>query len=278
MDQYNDLTRGGWPLPIRPCTSTTSIVSSWHSEIDVAFKETVLPAGRATVVVVTDNAGAAIGGWAVIHGPASQPRTVCVPAKSRAVGVELAPGTVRDLGDGRVSAVADQPTPLDRVFQPTEVDALRMAIWNAESSAAARDATVDFVARRFDSRSSPDRAFVLAAESMLTAGAGVASVAATLDVDRRLLAVLFRRQIGLGLKRYARVRRFERAVNAMRQRSAPSLAIIAIDCGYADQAHMTRDFASFAGFSPGTLHRTVGPTPMHVLHDETFKTAAAVPR
>jgi hypothetical protein len=88
----------------------------------------------------------------------------------------------------------------------------------------------------------------------------------------------FRREIGFGLKRYARLARFERALRAVRAEDAPSLSLIAAQFGFADQPHLTREFRSFAGYAPGRLHRVTGPTPWHVVHDETFKTGSPDPR
>jgi AraC-like DNA-binding protein len=107
----------------------------------------------------------------------------------------------------------------------------------------------------------------------LRQGHSVATVAARLAVDRRTLGTLLRREVGFGLKRYARLARFEQALRAVRAEDAPSLGLVAAQLAFADQPHLTREFRYFAGFAPGCLHRVPGPTPWHVLNDETFKTA-----
>jgi transcriptional regulator GlxA family with amidase domain len=48
----------------------------------------------------------------------------------------------------------------------------------------------------------------------------------------------------------ARVLRFERATGMLRSTFRPPLAVVAAECGYADQAHMTREWVEFAGNSP----------------------------
>jgi transcriptional regulator GlxA family with amidase domain len=106
----------------------------------------------------------------------------------------------------------------------------------------------------------------------LQAGTDVGAVAAGFGVDRRVLAAVFRREVGFGPKRYARLARFERALRELRAPCAPPLATVAARHGYADQAHLTREFGDLAGLPPGRLHRMPGPTALHVLHDETFKT------
>jgi AraC-like DNA-binding protein len=55
---------------------------------------------------------------------------------------------------------------------------------------------------------------------------------------------------GVTPKRLASVLRFERAVRLARSRTSRSWSQIAAECGYADHAHLTREFQRFAGESP----------------------------
>jgi AraC-like DNA-binding protein len=93
-----------------------------------------------------------------------------------------------------------------------------------------------------------------------TAGAaGVAELAAGTGWSRRHLLNRFRAQVGLSPKTAARVVRFERAsrmlvpVLADGGPGAPverSIAMVAAHCGYADHAHLTREFRALAGVTP----------------------------
>jgi AraC-like DNA-binding protein len=73
---------------------------------------------------------------------------------------------------------------------------------------------------------------------------------------RRLIA-RFRDQIGLTPKAAARVIRFDCATAELRDPTGRSLAEIAYECGYADQAHLTREFREFAGLSPRRFRAAV---------------------
>ncbi len=66
---------------------------------------------------------------------------------------------------------------------------------------------------------------------------------------RRFIA-LFRRAAGLSPKTYCRVLRFRRAVERTFAARDASLADIALDVGYSDQPHFTREFRAIAGISP----------------------------
>jgi AraC-like DNA-binding protein len=76
----------------------------------------------------------------------------------------------------------------------------------------------------------------------------VASIAREVGWSRKHLARRFADEVGLGPKSVSRIVRFNRAIAA--SRSGSGWAGIAADCGYADQAHMVREFRELAGNSP----------------------------
>jgi len=84
----------------------------------------------------------------------------------------------------------------------------------------------------------------------LDRGTSVASLAATVGVVPRTLQRYFRNRTGLAPKRYAAVRRFSGALRQVAL-GRKSLAEIASETGYSDQAHLTTDLGRHAGVSPG---------------------------
>lgn len=90
-----------------------------------------------------------------------------------------------------------------------------------------------------------------------TAGGGrlpVAEVARRIGWSPRHLEQRFRAETGLGPKEAARVVRFDRARRALASRvaagRAPDLAALAVAGGFADQAHLTREWRAFSGLPP----------------------------
>ena len=79
---------------------------------------------------------------------------------------------------------------------------------------------------------------------------GIGDVAAEVGWSRRHFSERFRAEIGLSPKEAARVLRFERARNLLALPTRPGLAAVAVECGYADQAHFTREFGEIVGLSP----------------------------
>lgn len=63
------------------------------------------------------------------------------------------------------------------------------------------------------------------------------------------MADRFRAELGVTPKTAARIFRFGRACGLLSYVRQP-LADITAACGYADQAHMTRDWSAFTGTSP----------------------------
>jgi len=74
-------------------------------------------------------------------------------------------------------------------------------------------------------------------------------IAGRLGTTVRQIERAFRRDVGLSPKRWARIVRFQSAWTAGFEADAPPLAELAQRLGYADQAHLSREFLEFAGVS-----------------------------
>jgi AraC-like DNA-binding protein len=78
----------------------------------------------------------------------------------------------------------------------------------------------------------------------------IGGIARALALSPRQLERIFRRDVGLSPKLYARLLRFRRMVGAL-DRGDPRWADLAARAGYSDQAHLVREFRAFAGVTPG---------------------------
>jgi AraC-like DNA-binding protein len=83
----------------------------------------------------------------------------------------------------------------------------------------------------------------------------VGALATEIGWSRRHLAAQFRAEYGLRPKEVAGIARFQRARAELGQTPAPALADVAASCGYADQAHLTREWRRFAGCTPTEWRR-----------------------
>jgi transcriptional regulator GlxA family with amidase domain len=67
--------------------------------------------------------------------------------------------------------------------------------------------------------------------------------------------------VGMGPKLVQRIVRVQRALHHLRGRAGRiSLSGLAVDCGFADQAHMTREVAHFTGLTPSRLRSLAHPS------------------
>lgn len=77
-------------------------------------------------------------------------------------------------------------------------------------------------------------------------------------LSRKQYERVFREQVGMNPKEYARVVRFQKAM-WMQQFGSRDYAYIAHHCGYSDQSHLIRDFKAMSGHTPKSLLEHCAP-------------------
>jgi AraC-like DNA-binding protein len=126
----------------------------------------------------------------------------------------------------------------------------------AESDEERVSALTAVFASRRQSWSTPDRLVIEAVRlaDLHQTGTTVRQLCADLDMGERHLRRRFMAAVGYGPKRFLRVVRFQRLLSLLRrQRTDRDWAGLALDVGYADQAHMINEVDALAGVSPGKL-------------------------
>ena len=104
------------------------------------------------------------------------------------------------------------------------------------------------------------QAAIAGMESGALASLDAAADAAGITV--RTLDRRFERATGLTAAMYLRLVRFHRARDAIKA-GAERLSDVAAEAGYADQAHMTRDFRRFAGETPKLVRQPAAFDPLY---------------
>lgn len=88
----------------------------------------------------------------------------------------------------------------------------------------------------------------------------------TLFVTERTLERKFKQTVGISPKRFIEIVRLNASAKRMqRMNEMQSLAGVAYDSGYFDQAHFTKDFRKFTGFTPQQYHEQVHPLALNFL-------------
>lgn len=108
--------------------------------------------------------------------------------------------------------------------------------------------------RRLDGRES-SRVVAWALERVERSGGRVriGELCRYLGYSRKHLNALFDEHVGLAPKLYAELVRFDRLVKQRRRRPKASWAELALDTGFADQAHLVREVRRFSGVTPSEL-------------------------
>jgi AraC-like DNA-binding protein len=112
------------------------------------------------------------------------------------------------------------------------------------------DLVEDFVADR--ALHSPSREIEFAWRRLARSKGGVriASLAKDIGWSRKHLVSRFRSELGLAPKPIARLMRFHEACRLAQAEGVSGWAAIAAESGYADQAHLAREFSELAGETP----------------------------
>lgn len=152
-----------------------------------------------------------------------------------------------------LSELTDRMVPLDDILGP-EGHALRETLGNEPDWDRRFDLVETFISHRLAATPASRPQVAWAVERVLESGgqARIGAIASELDWSRKHLAERFRDATGLPPKTLARMARFNRALELSR-RGDGNWAGIAADCGYADQAHLAREFRDFAGTTPSAL-------------------------
>lgn len=132
---------------------------------------------------------------------------------------------------------------------------LRDRISALNNWSARLDIVEEFVRQRIRSSDAVTSPILRAYETIVRRGGNirVAEIAASLDWSRKHLNERFRELVGVGPKTVSRMIRFNNAVGIARSGTRHSWADVAYAAGYADQAHLTREFVEFSGSTPGRL-------------------------
>jgi AraC-like DNA-binding protein len=100
------------------------------------------------------------------------------------------------------------------------------------------------------------------ATRQLADGAAVGALQRASGLAAATFIARYRAACGLAPKRHAALMRFQALLHAAPSRDA--WAALAAEAGYADQAHMTRQFAQLAGMTPGHYRRHATAFATHV--------------
>jgi AraC-like DNA-binding protein len=220
--------------------------------------ETVLPDGRMEMVFhradtfhAERNGALAPQPRSLLVGQITEPLRLQPGARVRTLGVRFRPAGAHAFLGARVHELTR------RTARPFEVwggegAQLEEAVHAAASDSSAAEAAQRWLCRRLAAAPSKDRLVEAAVEEILRSGGQVRveALGAASGLSRRQLQRRFRAAVGLGPKALARLVRLQAALQAAAEERRPPWVSLALECGFADQAHLAREFRQLAGTSP----------------------------
>lgn len=188
-----------------------------------------------------------------VAGPDTRPIIETLPTGARIVGMRFLPGAAPAWLGVSASEIVNGRLPLENFWGR---DARRLAeqLCEAENPMeASRRMLSALLARRpTGTLMDPTAPAILNALSRNDgATARLPALAAHLGFAERTLRRRCESAFGYGPKTLDRILRFQRFLRLLRRTSEPRLAELAAACGFADQAHLTREVGRLGGLTPG---------------------------
>lgn len=258
--------------PLRPFVKILWVMDETQEARSIkADREHVLPTGDMHLVFrlsdrplrLFDNVADAYGrtlGHAIVGGVRTTfyVREISEPAFS--VGAQLNPGAAGVLFGMPADELAERHTRLDDLWGSSAALA-REQLLDARGSEQQLDMLESVLASRLPKVKGIHPAVAQALEQFTTTDS-VRDVVSQSGYSHRRFIALFGREVGLTPKLYCRVRRFRRALERAAADPSVSLVDLALEAGYADQSHLSREFKEFSGVTPGE-YREISPSFAH---------------
>lgn len=224
-------------------------------------REHVLPTGMMHLVFrLTDSPLRILGaandrrpqriGGAMVGGARSRFYVRESAAPSCSVGAVLRPGAAMLLFGVSADELAERHTPLEELWGAS-AGGMRERLLETGSAEKRLAVLEAMLAARLPRGRSLHPAIAAVLDEMDSLPSIEAAVQRS-GISHRSFIAHFRRIVGVGPKTYRRVLRFQRALQFLRQGKPFSLASLATEAGYSDQAHFNREFLEFAGVTPKT--------------------------
>jgi AraC-like DNA-binding protein len=230
-------------------------------------KERVFPDGRAELIVMLDEPHrdgdtdqVAAFPPVCINGLRTRPSVVVAPAgRCRVVGIRFDPaGACLFLG-ASMKQIVDLTIDLRDALGPAAMElgercadaANAFASDRGQSALAVLRVAIEWTMNQTYRNGDGDREIGWMVDAIRQARGNITVEALAFHVGtpRTRLTRRFRDRVGLSPKRFARIIRFHDALSHLGR--AGGIATTAAELAYYDQAHMYRDFAEFAGMTPG---------------------------
>jgi len=233
-----------------PADLRATVACTWTARVgtrDVTL-DPVIADACSDIVVVGDDAPH-------IAGPATRTHDVALAPGSVVTGIRFLPGAARAAFGCSAAELLDAHVDLRDVCGH-QAASLERALRAARSASFAREALITWARERLRRAAFRDASVLRAARELVAhPSLTISELGDSLGWSARHLHREFTATCGYGPKHLQRILRMQRVVRRARRDGGrvTSLSTLALDAGYADQAHMTREFRDITGFTPREL-------------------------
>jgi AraC-like DNA-binding protein len=242
-----------------PCSPALApfVASLWVHRAQLAHRfERVLPSGRMQLLVnlhedelrdyTLDGRAANRSRGAGLQGPRTAPVVVDTIEQHEICGVNFTPAGAWPFLGVPASEVTERVIDLSE-FWGRDGSVLRQRILEARDPAAQLDVLETALLEHARYSNARDREVEIAC-ALVAEGVRIRTVGDQIGLTPRQLIARFRSRIGMSPKLFARIARFQRVIHAI-DGEIPWIEL-AGRYGFADQAHLIREFRVFAGTTP----------------------------
>jgi AraC-like DNA-binding protein len=257
-----------WYPASGPLAQVAAGVWSVHSASDAELAARVLPDGSTSVVFRSDGAvlRSSDEGWRPldamsVSGPRSSPFEFQLSPGGRMLIVQLQPAGAMQILGVPMSSLANAFDDLAAVAGPESHRLGDFVLDERDDQRSVRAIESWLMDRVRQHRPICERTAAVVREVTCRAGnIRVEDLAERVNLSRRHLGRMMMDRVGASPKLFARVARFDHAVQRARRCPDEPWAEIALDSGYADQAHLTREFVDLGGIRPSQLRGAAAST------------------
>jgi AraC-like DNA-binding protein len=226
----------------------------WSHATAPGAESRVLPDG--SVDILFDLSAPAGKPAALVVGTMTRPLLVSRSRSGDFLAARFRPGGAQPILGFSMSELTDGTVDLEAVWADARDWGERLA--EARTTPDRLRLLEDLLSSRLDPTAAPE-ARVVGAVSRIERARGAVAVGALsreIGVSRQHLTRLFEHHVGVGVKFFARVVRFQAILKRLSRPESdahhPNWAEVALDHGFFDQAHFGLDFKALTGLTPQT--------------------------
>ena len=196
-------------------------------------------------------------------GPLTAARKFFIPANAVVMCVQLKPGQLWRFNKRLPSGLTNQVIPLYKCF--VDADILLDCLNQQTSSHGRVREILQFLNRKYADSPNPDPVIAQCLESMQrTQGiCRIREIANTTARSERFLSRSFRDVIGLSMKTYCEILKFQNSLFGISTLQPRNLTSVANDFGYYDLPHMNRAYRKFINHTASDV-RFISPEEMYI--------------